>query len=79
MEYDVDIVEKYLADNSPLPVYIEWCKIRAALAVVQNSSHNNAMDVICPTCKGAGFTPNIFDSKMKVPCILCNESGKQHQ
>lgn len=29
---------------------------------------------ICPACKGNGYTPNIFDSKIKVPCILCSKN-----
>jgi len=49
-----------------------------AMVGTPSASHNSVRDVICPTCKGAGFTPNIFDSKIKVPCILCNESGKLH-
>jgi len=59
-------------------VFINAIRNRNIKVVSPSASHNSVRDVICPTCRGAGFTPNIFDSKIKVPCILCNESGKLH-
>lgn len=48
--------------------------------VITEKLRNRGIPVIrCPTCKGKGFTPNIFNPKIKVPCILCNGLGKIHR
>jgi hypothetical protein len=46
MKNKVDIVEKFLADNSPLPVYSSWVDVRAKIMKPAQQTTNNARDEI---------------------------------
>ena len=50
--------------------------IRAALAVVQNSSHNTARDEICQPCDGTGVRLKGDSLEYKMVCAFCNGTGK---
>jgi len=50
--------------------------IRAALAVVQNSSHNKPSTPVCPYCYGRGLQNTGCTEFTTEPCYTCKGTGK---